>query len=66
MKRAKRGQKESIAMKGHTRSQEKNSGLSEDSNRPIPLNEDGSGAIPYFQFNEAVYFEAVVDMKEWI
>jgi hypothetical protein len=66
MKRAKRGRKENIAVKEHTRSQEKNSGLSEDSNRLIPLNEDGSGAIPYFQFNEAAYFEAVVDMEEWI
>jgi hypothetical protein len=66
MKRTKRGRKENIAVKEHTRSQEKNSGLSEDSNRLIPLNEDGSGAIPYFQFNEAAYFEAVVDMEEWI
>jgi hypothetical protein len=53
-------------MKQYVRSQKKNLGLSEDPNRLIPLNEEDSLAIPYFQFNEAVYFEAVVDMKEWI
>jgi hypothetical protein len=66
MKRAKRGREENIAMKEYIRSQKKNSDLSEGSNRVIPLNEEDSGAIHYFEFNEAVYFEAVVDMKEWI
>jgi len=65
MKREKRG-RENTTIKESIRSHEKNSGPSEDSDRPIPLNEGDSGAIHYFQHNEAVYFEAVVDMKEWI
>ena len=52
-------------MKECIRSQEKTSRTSEDSGRPIPLNEEDSGAIHYLQFDEGVYFEAVVDMQEW-
>ena len=66
MKRAKRGRRENIVMKEYIRSQERNSGLSEDSNRLPPLKKEDSGALHYFQFNEGVYFEAVVDMNEWI
>jgi hypothetical protein len=53
-------------MKEYIRSQGKNSGPSKDPNRLVPLNKEDSGAIHYFQCNEAVYFEAVVDMKEWV
>jgi hypothetical protein len=53
-------------MKEYIQGQEKKLGVPENSNRLAQLNEEDPGAISYFQFNEAVYFEAVVDMKEWI
>jgi len=62
MRRQKRRKEENMTI----RDQEKNSGLPRESNRPIPLNEEDSAATQYFEFNEGVYLEAVVDTKEWI
>jgi len=65
MKRKKPAREESKTMKEYIRSQEKDARLSEDSDRPILLNEEDSGAIHSLQFDEGVYLEAVVDMQEW-
>ena len=53
-----------MTTKEYIQRQEKKSRLSEDSDRPIPLNEEDSRAIHYFQSDEGVYSEAVVDMNE--
>ena len=56
---------ENMTTKEYIQRQEKKSRLPEDSDRPIPLNEEDSRVIHYFQSDEGVYFETVVDMNEW-
>jgi hypothetical protein len=65
MKREKRGREENMTTKEYIQRQEKKARHSENSNRLIPLNEEDSGAIHYFQSDEGVYLKAVVDMQEW-
>lgn len=53
-------------MKKSIRNQEKNAGSLEGSNGLPPLKEKDVEGILNFRFEEGAYFEAAVDMEEWV